>query len=642
MKSRSRKSWLVVMLFLSVCYFRNEPLAGQEMAAADQLKRLSLEELLQIEMSITRKPQEYQTTAGAVAVLTSEQIRRSGAATIPDLLRLAPGFHVLRSDGRSWGVTARGLNLNTANKLQVLMDGRILYTPLFGGVFWDIQDYVLQDIDRIEVIRGPGAALWGGNAVNGVINIRTLSAEETQGGFFEAGGGNEERAFVSARYGSRFGQTTFYRGYFKYFNRDSMVLANGEDAQDDWQMGRGGFRIDSHITPGSTLTLQGDAYRGEESFASRDDGIVSGGNLLARWDRFFEGQSNLSLTAYYDRSDRKIPLQFQEKRNTFDVALQHRLQPWEKHDVVWGFNFRASADQTENIGTIQWIPQDRTISHFSGFLQDDISILPEKLTLILGTKVEDNTFSDIEVQPNVRIAWMPRPRHTIWGSVARAVRVPSRLDTDLRVFPLPGVLTIAGNPDFDPEEVIGVEGGYRVTFHSNLLIDTTVFHHTYDSLITLEPGVNPGAPAIIGNGMNATITGFSLSSNFEPLPWIRSMGNITFLHKELELDPNSRDISNASGEGNDPDYFWTLRFMLDPIKDFQADVILRSSGDLPAPPVPGYVTMDLRFAWWVSEQLELSITGQNLFQDSHPEFGVPGPFRNEVERGFYGKLSWFF
>jgi iron complex outermembrane receptor protein len=265
-------------------------------------------------------------------------------------------------------------------------------------------------------------------------------------------------------------------------------------------MGRGGFRIDSHITPGSTLTLQGDAYRGEESFASRDDGIVSGGNLLARWDRFFEGQSNLSLTVYYDRSDRKIPLQFQEKRNTFDVALQHRLQPWEKHDMVWGFNFRASADQTENIGTIQWIPQDRTISHFSGFLQDDISILPEKLTLTLGTKVEDNTFSDIEVQPNVRIAWMPRPRHTIWGSVARAVRVPSRLDTDLRVFPLPGVLTIVGNPDFDPEEVIGFEGGYRVTFHSNLLIDTTVFHHTYDSLITLEPGGKPGAPAIIGNG----------------------------------------------------------------------------------------------------------------------------------------------
>ncbi len=611
-------------------------------AESTSLKRLTLEELLELEITTaSRKPQPLSSAASAVSVLGSEQIRRSAATILPDILRLASGIHVIRSDSRTWGISARGLNLNTANKLQVLMDGRILYTPLFGGVFWDVQDYLLHDIERIEVIRGPGATLWGGNAVNGVINILTREARDTQGGLFEAGGGNEENAFVSARYGDRIGKVTYYRGYMKFFDRDGLTLANGQDAQDDWRMARGGFRIDSDVSQTSTFTLQGDAYRGELKFPDRNDGIVSGGNLIGRWTRLLSENSDLKLHVYFDRSDRKILLQFQEVRNTFDVDLQHRFHIRQHHDVVWGFNYRASADQTENIGTVRFVPQDRTIHHFSGFVQNDISILPDRLVAVIGTKIENNTFSSLELQPNFRIAWIPRPNQTLWGAISRAVRVPSRLDTDLRFFPVPQVLTIRGNPDFKPEQVIAYEIGYRINPLRKIYFDAVAFYHKYDSLITLEPGA-PGEPATVGNGMNARISGATLSSTYVPDSWLRLLGSMTFLEKELELDPNSRDISNAAGEGNDPDHYWTLHAMMDPIEDFQVDIILRSSDDLPSPVVPGYLTMDLRLAWMAREGLELSISAQNLFDDSHPEFGAPVPFRKEVQRSIYGKLTWFF
>jgi iron complex outermembrane recepter protein len=293
------------------------------------------------------------------------------------------------------------------------------------------------------------------------------------------------------------------------------------------------------------------------------------------------------------------------------------------------------------LGSSAWVPEDRTVHHFSGFVQNDFSLIPEKVLLILGTKIEDNTFSHLEVQPNVRVAWTPTMQHTLWGAVGRAVRVPSRLDTDFRFSPTPGVLAIRGNPDFKPEEVIGAEIGYRMTPRTNLFFDITVFHHSYDSLITVEPGP-PGQPSILGNGMNADITGATLIVNFEPLSWVRASSSFTLMDKTLELDPDSRDMSNAAGEGNDPDHYWTLHVMADPIQNFKFDVILRSSGELPSPAVPGYVTMDLRAGWSVTDQLELAIVGQNLFQPSMPEFGAPLPTRREIQRSVYGQATWFF
>ncbi|HJZ12700.1 MAG TPA: TonB-dependent receptor, partial [Acidobacteriota bacterium] len=539
-----------------------------------------------------------------------------------------------------WAISSRGLNLTTSNKLQILMDGRVLYTPLFSGIFWDVQDTILQDLERIEVISGPGATLWGANAINGVINIISRSAKDTQGAFVQAGLGNEERGFAAARYGGKHGDSTYYRGYFKIFSRDGLLFANGDDARDDWLMGRGGFRIDLLSSATDDFTIQGDAYRGSLGLADRDDSMVSGGNILGRWTRNFSDRSSLQLQMYFDRSDRKVPLQFQEKRNTFDVDLNYRMQLFSIHDLIWGLNYRLSADQTENIGTAQFVPQDRNIHLLSAFIQDEITIEPNKLGVILGSKFEQNSYTSVEVQPSVRVAYSPIRDHTLWAAVSRAVRFPTRIDTDFRFFPLPGALALAGNPDFEPEELVAYEGGYRFRPLDEGFIDLSGFYHSYDSLITVEPPQFPGGPAVIGNGYMADLYGATVTSQFQLEKWLRMVGSITFLHKDLELKPGSRDISNAAGQGNDPGHFWSLHSMLDPASNLQLDFIFRSSGELPFPEVPGYVTFDFRSAWQINEQIELSFTGQNLFEKAHPEFGAPSPTRREIERSWYGQITW--
>jgi iron complex outermembrane receptor protein len=612
------------------------------MASVKELKKLSLEELFSLQVTTaSRKPEPLSRAASAIDVITSERIHRSGATTIPDLLRLAAGMNVARFNVGSWAVGARGLNLNSSNKLQVMIDGRVLYTPLFSGVFWDVQDYLIDDIDRIEVVSGPGAALWGANAMNGVINIITEDAKQTQGTLFQAGGGTEEQVFGAGRYGGKFGESGYYRGYAKFFNRDGLLFANGTDAPGDWSMGRGGFRIDSGDPSTDSYTIQGDVYRGSVDLANRSDSKTRGGNLLAKWSRSFSPLSTLEVQAYYDRSDRKVPFQFQEKRNMFDLDLQHRLQIRDSNDLVWGFNYRASLDETENIGTIQFDPQGRTIHLFSGFIQDEITLVPEKWAILAGSKFEANSYTNLEVQPDFRVLFTPQKNQTLWGSISRAVRFPTRIDTDFRFFPVPGVLAIVGNPDFKPEELIAYQLGYRFKPVRYIFFDVVGFYHSYDDLISLEPqGI--GQPAIIGNGINADIYGVTISTNIEPQSWLQVIGNITFSHKKVDLDPDSHDISNAAGEGNDPDYFGTLHTMIDPLPNLQLDFILRSVGELPSPIVPRYVTMDIRAAYRLTNNIELSVVGQNLFQKSHPEFGPDTPFREEVERGVYGRLSLSF
>ena len=616
--------------------------AAQDSASLQELKRLSLEDLFKQEVTTAgRKPEPLYRAASSIDVLTQERIHRSGATNIPDVLRLAAGLQVARVNSGAWAISARGINLNPSNKMQVLMDGRVLYTPLFSGVFWDVQDYVIDDLDRIEVVRGPGATLWGANAINGVINIISRNAKDTQGVYLQAGGGTEEKDFVTARYGGRAAESTYYRGYFKFFDRDSMVFANGQNAADDWRMGQGGFRIDSDSGGRDSFTLQGDAYRGSAGLENRDDGTLSGANLLGRWTRHYSDTSNLQLQLYYDRTGRTIPLQFQETRNTFDIDLQHRFQVAARNDIVWGFNYRASADQTQNIGTIQFVPQGRTIHLFSGFLQDEISIVPDKLGLILGSKLEGNSYTNLEVQPDARLAWNLTAESTLWAGVSRAVRFPTRIDEDFRFFPLPGLLAIVGNTEFKPEELVALQAGYRSHPHSTFFFDLSTFYHSYDSLISLE-AAPPGRPSVIGNGRNARIYGATIQGQFQPQAWLHLIGSVTYLHKKVTEDPGSHDISNAAGEGDDPSYLWSMQAMIDPVEKVQFDFILRSSGELPDPLVPGYTTLDLRVAWQAVTGLELAVVGQNLMQKSHPEFGNDTPLRKEVQRGVYGKVTWTF
>jgi outer membrane receptor protein involved in Fe transport len=410
------QAWAILVLLGGALYHG----AAQDDNVEDvaHLKGLPLEEILKVQIwTASRKEETAIQTAAAVTVITQEDIRRSGVTSIPEALRLSPGIHVARMSSHEWAISSRGLLSSVGNKLQVLIDGRSVYSPLFSGVFWDVQDVLLEDVDRIEVIRGPGATLWGANAVNGVLNVMTKDAKATQGTLITAGGGTEERAFAALRYGGKISDDAHYRVYAKGFDRDSFALPNGESAWDDWQKAQGGFRSDWDVTDETRLTLQGDVYAGR----IRDTRVVldptppfirlehpktdvKGGNMLGRWQREISNESDLQVQAYYDYSRRDIPETFGEDRHTFDLDFQHRFPCAERHDVVWGVGYDVTTDEVENTYTIFWEPTSRTINVFSGFIQDEITVVEDKLRLTLGTKLEWNDYSGFEYQPSARFA----------------------------------------------------------------------------------------------------------------------------------------------------------------------------------------------------------------------------------------------
>src|SRR5437899_2329204 len=381
---------------------------AEELAAItpSELKKLPIEELVDVEVwSASKKEEKLSHVPAAIRVISQEEIRRSGANSIPEALRLAEGLEVARVDSHTWAISARGFNSTSANKLQVLMDGRILYTPLYSGVFWDVQDTMLEDIDRIEVIRGPGATLWGANAVNGVINIITKPAKQTQGWLVEGGGGTEERGFGAAQYGGKLADKVYYRLYGKYFNRDDTALPNGDPAGDAWQMGRGGGVIDWDPTERDSFSLRGAGYAGDERQTFSSDKIdVYGTYALGRWTRSLYEGSSLQVQSYYDRTFRDIPLVFKETRDTYDLDFQHRFPLWERHDVVWGAGYFVTSDHVTDSSSISWEPPRRATQLFSGFLQDEITLVPERLALTVGSKFEHNDYSGFEIQPNIRLA----------------------------------------------------------------------------------------------------------------------------------------------------------------------------------------------------------------------------------------------
>src|SRR5438093_3529420 len=424
---------------------------GQELDSTKKrlsdLADMSLEDLTKIEVtSVSKHKEKLADAPAAIFVITQEDIRRSGVTTIADALRLAPGLEVARVASHDWAITSRGFNELYANKLLVLIDGRSVYTPLFSGVYWDVQDTLLEDIDRIEVIRGPGATLWGANAVNGVINITTKSAKETIGGLLSGGYGTEEQGFGSARYGGKLGEDAYYRGYVKYFNRDSSALPSGAQANDAWEMYRGGFRTDWEPSAQNLFTLQGDAYAGTENqtvtlftpafpFTQPDASKmrVSGGNVIGRWTHTFTPDSDLKLQIYYDRTDRAVDY-FKEMRNTADFDLQYRHPLWQRHDVTWGVGFRyADSDTSRSNFTLAFIPPERITRIFNTFIQDEITLVKERLRLTLGSKFERNDYTGFEIQPSGRLLWTPHERHSVWASVSRAVRTPSRAEVDSRI-----------------------------------------------------------------------------------------------------------------------------------------------------------------------------------------------------------------
>src|SRR5713226_9727952 len=469
------------------------PARAQQRDSVEALKRLSLDQLMNIEvMSVSRRPEHLFETPSAIQVITQDDIRRSGATSLPEALRLASNLEVAQVDSRQWAISARGFNSTTANKLLVLIDGRTVYTPLYSGVFWDVQDVPLWDIDRIEVISGPGATLWGANAVNGVINITTKGAPDAQGLVVSGGGGTQLRGFGGARYGGAVGSNVHYRVYGKASSRDPTVFPSGQSTRDNWHTWQGGFRVDGNASEVNQLVLQGDLYGGEFAQPSAGHIGVNGGNLVGRWSHAFSATSEARLQLYYDRTDRNIPSTFAENLDTYDVDFQHRAVLARRHDVVWGLGYRLINDHVGNSVVLAFLPPHVRRKWFTAFVQDEIALMPDRLHLTVGAKVERNDYTGYEVQPSGRVSWTPAGGGALWAAVSRAVRAPSRIDRELFAPGQPPYF-IQGGPNFRSEELLAYELGYRAQALDRLGVSLATFYHRYDHLRSIEM-VNPPAP----------------------------------------------------------------------------------------------------------------------------------------------------
>jgi iron complex outermembrane receptor protein len=653
-------------------------MAAQGGGAARDLTEFSLDELVNLKVtSVSKKPEKLSHAPAAIAVVTGEDIRRSGATTIAEALRLAPGLEVARVDSLTWAISSRGFNDLFANKLLVLMDGRSVYTPLFSGVYWDVQDTLLEDLDRIEVIRGPGAALWGANAVNGVINITTKSAKETQGGLVSGGGGTEERGFGAVRYGGQINDRAWYRVYAKYADHDDMATPSGGDAGDDWDQYRTGFRVDWEHSPPNLFTLQGDAYGGTEhqryilatptapySALQPQTIRVAGGNLVGRWSHTFHEEADLRLQAYYDRTHRDLEV-FCEDRHTFDVDLQVHHPLGARQDIVWGLGYRyTDSHNLKSNFNLSFVPAERQTEEYSAFVQDEITLVEDRLRLTLGSKFEHNDYTGWEIQPSGRLLWTPHPRHSAWASVSRAVRTPSRADEDLRLvntvippgtppflLPAPGAVTLVGNPDKRSETMLAYEAGYRVQLHERVTMDLAGFYNDYDRLTTFEPAGTDlstlpshiGLPQIFSNVSEAETYGGEVAVNLQLTEWWRLRPSYSYLqvqlHRRSSLDPTAEDA-----EGDSPHHQVTLRSEMDLPWRLQLDCVARYVDSLPNRNIPSYAELDVRLGWRPTQQFEISIVGQNLLDNQHPEFNqlILGPPQAEIERGIYGKITFRF
>ncbi len=619
--------------------------SAQVMRSPAQLKGMDLNQLLETKViSMSRTLEDWQTAPTAISVLTAPEIERSGATRLEEVLRLVPGLSVSRYLGSSYSITARGFGTASVNKMQVLMDGRSLYTPLFSGVFWEVQDALLDDLDRIEIVRGPGATLWGANAMNGVINIVSKDARDTQGTYVMAGGGSEERAFSSLRYGGTLGSGAWYRGYVKYLDRAAQSFSDGSSAGDGMTQTQAGFRVDAGERTGDHFTLQGDTYWNTFASLGRPDARNRGWNLLGRLRRRMSENSEWTLQSYYDHTFREVPRQFQEKRDTIDVDLQWHVQPSARHKIVTGAGYRNSWDRTgtEADRTFRFDPASRRLHLVTAFVQDEITLEPRRWTLFVGSKFEHNDYSGYEVQPSVRLAWTPDAAQTAWAAVSRAVRTPTRIDTDSQFLPAPatGVVFLQGNPDFQSETARVYELGYRVRPHHAWLFDLATFYNDYNDLRSLEPTLPSGLPLVIANQRTARTYGAELIVTVQPTNWWRLRANVNYLHEKLALKRVSLDPTNGSLEADDPAWTGSVQSTLNLAGGFQFDVFVRGASVRPISRLAGYTATDLRLAWQSRSDWDVALVARNIF-GSHAEFPASGR-QPEVERDVYVRSSIHF
>jgi len=619
------------------------PAAAQttEVEPPKALKTLSIEELFDVEVtSVSKKPELVSKTAAAIHVVTSEDIHRSGVVSLPEALRYIPGVEVARIDTHSYAVTVRGFQATTANKLLVLMDGRSLYTPLYSGVFWDAQETLLEDIDRIEVIRGPGATVWGANAVNGVINVMTKSAGQTQGFLVSGGAGNAERMFESVRYGGTLGAHGFYRFYVRGWDRGPSLLQNGNDAGDYTRMRQGGFRTDWTPTSSDAVTLQGDLINATEDNRASDNTELGGGNALGRWTRTLSANSSLQIQGYFDRTKRDQPNSFGETLETYDLTAEHRFPLGPRHDVVWGVGFRLMDDHNRNSAVIAFLPDRLTTRLYTAFLQDEIALSRNRLSLTIGTKVEHNSYTDYEFQPGMRLAWLVTPTRTLWASASRAVRTPSRLDVDLFV-PSQPPFFLAGSDSFRSETLNAFELGYRTQPTRTLTASVSTFYNVYDDLRSLEPDPAMTFPFTEANNLEGRSYGLEAEGEWRALPRMRMRAGYTYFRLLLKRKPSSSDPGSAAQENDSPRNQAFLRSSFDLASNVTLDASVYFVDELQNQHIPKRAGSDVRLAWQASRSTELAVVGQSLLGPDHPEFGKPNT-RRDFERSVFGKATWRF
>ncbi len=610
-------------------FFASVAVGAQTIRVAD-IADLSIEELGNIQVtSVSRHAERLSDAPASIFVITGEDIRRSGATRLSEALRLAPNLEVARASASSYAISARGFNGTTADKLLVLIDGRIVYTPLFSGVFWDAQDVMLEDVERIEVISGPGATLWGANAVNGVINVITRRASDTQGAFAYGHAGDLERGY-GARYGGAEGNVS-YRAYGRVFDVFDTSTANGTTLSDGWSKAQVGFRADWG-TAVNGFTLQGDGYRGVLDQVTDQNSHISGANLLGRWNRDLAGWGSLQVQANVDQTERDIPGVFAEHLNIFDFEFQHGLKAIGGHRLTWGGGYRYGYDHVTNSAALAFLPANQRMRWANVFAQDEIA-LQENLRLTLGAKLENNYYTGTEPLPSARLAWKLQEQRLVWGAVSRALRAPSRIDRDFFVGP---PLQLNGGPDFASEVVKVFEVGYRDQLSPQATYSISVFHNIYDKLRSVEPA--PGGGVVLGNKMEGTGDGLEAWGSYQAARNWRLSAGAFFLRQRLSFKPDSGD-TNASAAGNDPAHQWLLRSSLDLPDRTELNIGVRRVGALPNPSVPAYTAVDVRFAWRLLRELEFALVGQNLFASSHAEFGNAAT-RSEMARGAYAKLRW--
>jgi iron complex outermembrane receptor protein len=627
--------------------------------------------------SVSKKAQKTSETAAAVFVISSEEIRCSGALNIPDLLRMVPGLDVAQIDAGKWAISARGFNGQYSNKLLVLIDGRTVYNPEFAGVLWDSQNVPLESIERIEVIRGPGAAVWGSNAVNGVINIITKSADKTQGGFVDAGAGNAIIGPEAIRYGGKARGLGAYRVYAEGFHAGSQPTLAGLDGQDDWRLVHGGFRTDTNLSSRDTLTTEGEVYQGNAgelvytivSLLPPENAILSGRDHYwgwtqnVRWNRKISPGSETSLQAYFDRTSR-TDTTYSVGLDTFNIDFQHHIAWGARQDIVWGLGYRAGSDNVALTLRLSAVPEHRLFQLFNLFAQDEITLRPDRLRLSLGARMEHNTYTGFGLEPSARLAWTANSKNMFWSEVSGADRTPARSDTSVRInssaYPggpggIPILVSFFGNPNMKNVKLTAFEAGYRNTWTSRFSLDMTAFYNRYRDLESLEPQAEriETSPApthllisvVEGNGLYGATYGTEIFANWKAASfWTLSPG-YAFLTAHIHTLASSLDTSSASGtEGGSPNHQAQLRSSISLPWKLQWNASAYFVNRLPVQFIPSYTRLDSSLTWHAGERTSIILGGKNLLRDFHPESNSPN---SSVEPGLmrrsaYAKIAWSF